>query len=303
MDTCRTKTAKAFRSWTIGEVRVTRVVETEYVEGGLEAYFADYSSEAVLAIDWLRPHFVTPDGRLKYSIHALVIEAGGRRIVVDTCVGNHKPREIFPQWHMLQTGFLDELRAAGFPPESIDTVLCTHLHLDHVGWNTTLRDGRWVPTFQNARHLIGRREYETFVEATKTDAPASIHVVDRTVFADSIAPVVEAGLVELVEADHRICEEVRLVPTHGHTAGHVSVEISSHGQSAFITGDFCHHPCQLVYPDWSVIAEFDSAAAIARRHEVFAKLAGSPVLMIGTHWPDPTGGRIERAGEAFRLVL
>ncbi len=303
MDTSRTETAKAFRSWSIGDVRVTRVVETDYVEGGLELYFPLYTKEAALAIDWLQPHFATPDGRLRYSIHALVIEAGGRRIVVDTCVGNHKPREIFAQWHMLQTEFLSGLRAAGFPPESIDTVLCTHLHLDHVGWNTMLLDGRWVPTFPNARYLFGRREYEAFMQATRNDAPTSIHVLDRAIFADSIAPVVDAGLMELVEADQRLCDEVRLVPTHGHTAGHVSVEISSRGETAFITGDFCHHPCQLVHPDWSLYADFDAAAAAARRWEGFAQCAGSPVLMIGTHWSEPTAGHIEREGDAFRLVF
>lgn len=291
-----------FRRWRIGDVTITRIVETAYVDGGLELYFPAYSKEAVLAIDWLQPDFATPDGRLRYSIHALVIEAGRRRIVVDTCVGNEKPRRLYAQWNMLQTRFLDELRAAGFEPASIDTVLCTHLHLDHVGWNTRPEGERWVPTFPNARYLFGRHEYDTLMEMARRNDANLENVFDRVFIDDSIAPVVDAGLADFVDADHRICDEVRLVPTHGHTAGHVSVEICSRGERAFITGDFCHHPCQLVHPDWGIIGDFDPEAATKRRREVFGGFAGTPVLVIGTHWPEPTAGRIGREGDRFRLL-
>jgi len=302
MDTNATVSDPKFRRWRIGDVTITRVVETDYVDGGLELYFPAYTPEAVLAIDWMQPDFATPEGRLRYSIHALVIEAGGRRIVVDTCVGNEKPRQLYAQWNMLQTRFLDDLAAAGFEPASIDTVLCTHLHLDHVGWNTRLESGRWVPTFPGARHLFGRHEYETLIAATKRDDPTPVQLLDRVIIADSIEPVIEAGLADFVDADHRICDEVRLVPTHGHTAGHVSVEISSRGERAFITGDFCHHPCQLVHPDWGTIGDFDPEAATRRRREVFGGFAGTPVLVIGTHWPEPTAGRIGHEGDHFRLL-
>lgn len=302
MNTPATETDAHFRRWKIGDVTVTRVVETDYVDGGLEVYMTGYTKEDVLAIDWLRPRFVTPEGLLRYSIHALVIETGARRIIVDTCVGNDKPRQLFAQWHMLHTLFLAKLRAAGFEPESIDTVLCTHLHLDHVGWNTMLKNGRWVPTFPNARHLFGAREYEHLVAAARSDEPSAAVELDQTLLADSISPIVDAGLADFVGAEHRICDTVRLVPTHGHTPGHVSVEISSRGQKAFITGDFCHHPCQLVHLDWGTVGDFDPQAATQRRREVFGDLAGTPVLVIGTHWPEPTAGTIEREGAAFRLV-
>jgi glyoxylase-like metal-dependent hydrolase (beta-lactamase superfamily II) len=302
MDGSATGSGMRFRRWSVGDVTITRIVETDYVDGGLELYFPAYTKEAVLAIDWLRPDFVTPEGLLRYSIHALVIEAGGRRIVVDTCVGNEKPRQLYDQWHMLQTRFLSDLRAAGFSPESIDTVLCTHLHLDHVGWNTLLQDGRWVPTFPRARYLFGRLEYDALLARAQRDEPTPVQILDRAIIADSIAPVVDAGLADFVSADHRICEEVTLIPTHGHTPGHVSVGIASRGDRAFITGDFCHHPCQLVHPDWGIIGDFDPAAATRRRREVFAEFAGTPVLVIGTHWSEPTAGRIEREGTAFRFV-
>ena len=291
----------AARHWTIGDVTITRIVESTFE--GLEAFLPDATPEAVLAIDWLRP-FLTPKGVLKFSIHALVIETPARRIIVDTCVGNDKPRDVFPIWHMLQTGFLADLEAAGYAPASIDTVLCTHLHLDHVGWNTMLVDGLWVPTFPNARYLVERSEFDFLdVEGADDDAQPWMRDMNDVVMADSIRPVLEAGLLDLVSSDHRVCDEVTLIPTPGHTVGHVSIRIDSRGESALITGDFIHHPCQMAHPEWSLTSDFDPARSIATRQDVFSGLAGTPTLVIGTHWPDPTAGRVARDGNAFRLDI
>ena len=285
--------------WQIGDVTVTRIVESTFE--GLEAFLPEATPEVVLKYDWLRP-FLTPEGVLKFSIHALVIETPSRRMIVDTCVGNEKPREVFPIWHMLQTGFLDDLQKAGFARESFDTVLCTHLHLDHVGWNTIKVDGQWVPTFPNARYLIERSEF-AFLDTEGADADQEQWARDMNaaVMADSVRPVVAAGLVDLVSSDHVICGEVRLVPTPGHTPGHVSIRIDSRGESALITGDFTHHPCQLAHPEWSLTSDFDPARSAETREGVFSDLAGTPTLVIGTHWPDPTAGRIGRDGNAYRL--
>ena len=144
----------------------------------------------------------------------------------------------------MQTGFLKDFEAAGFSRESIDVVLCTHLHIDHVGWNTMLVDGKWVPTFPNARYLMGRAEFDYWKAAPGSTAG------EPAVFADSVQPVWDAGLVDLVASDHQVCPEVSLVPTPGHTIDHVSVRIVSKGEEAVITGDFVHHPCQLAHPDW-----------------------------------------------------
>ena len=291
----------AARRWTIGDVTITRIVESTFE--GLEAFLPDATPEAVLAIDWLRP-FLTPEGMLKFSIHALVIETPARRIIVDTCVGNDKPRDVFPIWHMLQTGFLADLEAAGYAPASIDTVLCTHLHLDHVGWNTMLVDGLWVPTFPNARYLVERSEFDFLdVEGADDDAQPWMRDMNDVVMADSIRPVLEAGLLDLVSSDHRVCDEVILIPTPGHTVGHVSIRIDSRGESALITGDFIHHPCQMAHPEWSLTSDFDPARSIATRQDVFSGLAGTPTLVIGTHWPDPTAGRVARDGNSFRLDI
>jgi glyoxylase-like metal-dependent hydrolase (beta-lactamase superfamily II) len=288
------------QTWQVGDVTISRIVELVFT--GLDAFLPDATPEAVLPIEWLRPDFITPEGILKFSIHALVIDTGERKIIVDTCVGNEKPREVFPDWHMLQTSFLEDLASAGYPRESIDTVLCTHLHLDHVGWNTMLKGGRWVPTFPNARYLIERSEFDYVAEeAEAEDVEPWLRDMNRTVMADSIRPVVDADLVDLVDADHRLCEEVRLMPTTGHTIGHVSVRIESRGESALITGDFIHHPCQLAHPEWSVTTDYDPADSVRTRERVFAELADGPTLVIGTHWPEPTAGRIARWGTTYRL--
>ncbi len=280
--------------WRIGDVRVTRVVEIE-ATGGTRFILPDATPDAVRPLDWLRPHFMDERGRLRMSVHALVVDTPTRRVLVDTCIGNDKERTI-PTWHHLQGRFLADLEAAGSPPPSIDTVVCTHLHVDHVGWNTTLVDGRWVPTFPRARYLMGRVEFEHW-RTQQADAE------QRTVFADSVAPVWEAGLVELVDTGHRVCDEVSLLPTLGHTPGHVSVRISSRGEEALITGDFVHHPCQMARLEWASSADHDAEQARRTRRDVFGRLAETRALVIGTHFAAPTAGRVVRDGDAFRLEV
>src|SRR5271156_6021767 len=229
--------------WKIGNVKITKVVELETV-GHTRFILPLAGREEIRQLPWLVPHFATEDGRLKMSIHALVVETPTRRIVVDTGLGNDKKDRTVPTWNDRKGPFLDDLAAAGFPPESIDTVLCTHLHVDHVGWNTRLVDGKWVPTFPRAQYLIGGAEYEHWRNVK--DRPDMEHIM-----ADSVTPIVEAGLATMVETNARICEEISLIPTLGHTPGHVSVMIQSKEEQALITGDFMHHPCQIARPEWS----------------------------------------------------
>lgn len=279
--------------WRMGDVTVTRVVERE-TSGGTRFLLPDATYEAVREIDWLFPHFAEQSGKLKMSIHALVVEAPGRRIVVDTCIGNDRKRHV-PEWSNLQTSFLEDLEGAGFARESIDTVLCTHLHVDHVGWNTMKAGDHWIPTFPNARYLFARNEYEHWTREEAGQDP------ETSYYQDSIRPVFEAGLVDLVETDHRVCDEVSLEPTLGHTPGHVSIRLRSRGEEALITGDFTHHPCQLARPHWAASVDFDQRASTATRRRVYRELEGSDVLVIGTHFAAPCAGRIVRDGDAWRL--
>lgn len=281
--------------WRIGDVTVTRIVELDAI-GGSRFILPQATPEIIREIGWLAPHFADAEGKLKMSVHALVVETPTRRIMVDTCIGNDKPRAI-RTWDRMQTSFLSDLKAAGFEPESIDTVLCTHLHVDHVGWNTMLVDGAWVPTFPNARYLMGRAEFDYWRSEPDTVA------AEPAVFQDSVQPVFDAGLVDLVETDHVVCEEVSLTPTLGHTPGHVSVRIRSKGEEALITGDFIHHPCQMAHPEWSASPDYDPDQSARTRHETFGALADTPVLVIGTHFASPTAGKVVRDGDAYRLVV
>jgi glyoxylase-like metal-dependent hydrolase (beta-lactamase superfamily II) len=280
--------------WRVGEVTVTKIVELE-VTGGSRFILPQATPEAILPIGWLQPGFADELGRLRMSIHALVVETPSRRIIVDTCLGNDKEGRRIPTWNKLQTSFLADLAAAGYARETIDTVICTHLHVDHVGWNTMLVDGNWVPTFPNARYLMGRAEFDHWTSQREREDMAAI-------LADSVSPVREAGLVDLVETDHRICDEVGLVPTLGHTPGHVSVQIASQGEEALITGDFMHHPCQIARPDWSSTADSDPAEAQRTRERMLTRLSATPILVIGTHFAGRTAGRIVRDADAFRLA-
>lgn len=277
----------------IGDVRITLLQEI-LMPISVRALFPD--SEAPLELlertrAWLEPHFINERGDLLLSIHSFLLEIGDLRIVVDTCVGNDKPREgTFEGWHMRNGPYLQDLGAAGFPLESVDYVVCTHLHPDHVGWNTRLRGDAWVPTFERARYLLVDREWEYW--SSLASARASIE--------DSVRPVVEASRVDLVPPDHRICPELWLEPAFGHTPGHVSVHIASGGAEAVITGDLLHSPIQCAAPDERPVLCRDDAEERATRRAFLERYADTEVVVFGTHFQAPAAGRILRDGSAYR---
>ena len=281
-------------NWKIGDVTVTRIVEIEvpFVYSEEHAFIPEARPEVIAKMRWLYPHYVTPDGDLILSIHALLVDAPGLRVVVDTCLGNDKPR---PEIGMeaLQTPFLSQMAEAGWSPESVDVVVCTHLHMDHVGWNTMLKDGQWVPTFPKARYLIGRTEHAHW---SSDDDPAQ-----GLVMADSVKPIFDAGLADLVEMDHKLSPEVRLTPSPGHTPGHVSVVIESRGQTALITGDAMHHPCQMAHPEWCPGVDVDKTLSPKTRRAMLEGVVDSSTLLIGTHFSGPTAGHVVRDGNGYRL--
>lgn len=281
------------RSWKIGKVTVTKAVEMVQRQN-LKWLIPDAQPERVKKIDWLQPHFADPDGYGFLSIHSLIVESQGQRILVDTCVGDDKDLPGMGDWSGKQSDFLTTLSESGAPPDSIDQVLCTHLHVDHVGWNTCLEEGRWVPTFRNARYLWSRLEHEHWIRDEEE--------LSRNIMKESVRPVFDAGMVDLVETDHRLTDEVQLESTPGHTPGHVSLHITSEGEEAIITGDFIHHPCQCTHPDWSSSFDVDASQGIQTRRRFFAQYADRPVLIIGTHFAGVTAGHLIRDGKAWRLV-
>lgn len=210
--------------------------------------------------------------------------------MVDPCIGNDKPRSI-PEFNKLDGPFLKRLEEAGFPRECIDYVLCTHLHLDHCGWNTMLVDGAWVPTFPNAQYIFAKAEYEHL--------KADDHGDSAAVLEDSIKPVIDAGLALFVDPDHAIVDEVRLEPTPGHTPGHCSVVISSEGNEAVITGDLLHHPVQVAIPHVGDNFCWDQDMARSTRRTLLKRVADRSALLLGSHFSGPTGIYLKPSGDAW----
>tara|TARA_R110002072_G_scaffold171703_5_gene325448 strand:- start:34418 stop:35266 length:849 start_codon:yes stop_codon:yes gene_type:complete len=280
-------------TWKIGNVTITRVVDV-LQDINLTMLIPEATPDNLEPMSgWLKPHFINEDGTIPLSIHTFLVESEGVKILVDTCIGNNKPRPL-PDWNLRQGQFLEQLEEAGAKRESVDVVLCTHLHVDHVGWNTVLENDRWVPTFANARYLIGKKEWEYW---KNEDDPFGAEAKQ-----DSILPVIESGLVDFVDSSHEITSEVSLIPTPGHTPGHVSVKIESEGQRAVITGDLFHHPVQFSRPKWKDIADVQSEIAEVSR-EAFMDQYSENTLVLGTHFAAPTAGRIVKDGGVYRFQV
>lgn len=288
------------QKWTIGDIKITSVLDTEIEPELLQSVIPNLTPEAVKEIPWLYPNYADEEGNVKGAVQAFIIEAGDLRIMVDTCIGDGKNLDfILPMWSRLQNAFVQKLDAAGFSPDSIDIVVCTHLHADHVGWNTMYVDGKWVPTFPKARYLIGRHEFQTTQFEMGTDESGSLEL--DPVYTESILPVFRAGLVDLVERDHQVCDGVRLTPSPGHTLGHVSIMIESDGASAMITGDFLHHPAQIPNPHWGSGFDADAELANETRKRLIDELTDSSVFIIGTHFARPAGGYAVRLKDGVRF--
>lgn len=280
-------------SWKIGDVTITRLVEV-VLKAPINSLFPDGTPEQLSAYDsWLRPNFLDTDGDMILSIHAFLINAGGLNIIVDTCAGNGKKLPLYEEWNNLNTPFLENMAALGFPADKIDRVLCTHLHFDHVGWNTHLVDGQWIPTFPNARYLFGATEWEFWKDE---DDPYESHALDQ-----ALQPIFDAGQVDLVESTHKINDEISLIPTPGHTPGHVSILIQSKGEEAVITGDMFHHPLQMAKPGWIDMADVESSLAEKTRIEFMQRFGDSETTVLGTHFATPTAGKIVSDGPGYKF--
>jgi glyoxylase-like metal-dependent hydrolase (beta-lactamase superfamily II) len=276
-------------TWHVGNVRITRVVE--FVMPFPADFFAEATPQDIAAEAWLAPDFVNADDMYLMSLHTFVIEADGHRILVDTCVGNAKDRPLIPEFDHQRRPFLDNLTAAGFAPDTIDIVVCTHLHVDHVGWNTHLVNGEWIPTFPRARYLFSAADIDFWAHCDDDlHGPA---------FADSVQPVIDAGLVAAVTADTAITPDVRLRCTPGHTPGHMSVWIDDR---CVITGDVLHHPIQVGHPDWTGRGDLDPDVARATRRELLADAATTNALVLGTHFAGTSAGRVHSTPVGYRFV-
>lgn len=277
--------------WVVGAAAVTSVVENQIDHIPPEFFFADATTEVIKRHGWLVPDYADATGAISLRVQAFVIEIDNLVVVVDPCVGNGKVRAL-PFWHDQNWPFLERLSAAGFAPDAVDLVIHTHLHADHVGWDTRREGGAWVPTFTGARHL--------YTEADVAYCRSSA-MKGEDVFGDSIAPIFDAGLADIVSTDADLGHGLVLEPSHGHTPGHVSLWVESEGERALITGDFLHHPVQFAEPDWAEIADADADLARHSRRRMMERAAQTGALVLGTHFSGRPAGRVTTDGDRWRF--
>lgn len=279
--------------WRIGDVEIIQIVE---MEGGklIQDSIPNATPENIKKINWLYPNLADKSGNLKALVQSFLVKSEGKNILIDTCNGNGKNRPTCPTWGNLNTDFLKRLYDAFVREADIDIVVCTHLHFDHVGWNTELENGVFVPTFPNAKYIFAEEEYKYWGSKPEKEVDD-----DKFAFDDSVAPIVKANLAQFVKPDHKLDSNISLIPTPGHTPGHVSVSIESQGDKAIISGDFIHHPCQFAHPEWGMGADAMPEKALETRQKMLNELADTATLFIGTHFANPVAGYIKRSGKSF----
>jgi glyoxylase-like metal-dependent hydrolase (beta-lactamase superfamily II) len=282
---------------TVGEAtlfRVEEMVDTSFTGRG---FFPAFDPEVLRPhLGWLAPnYYIVERDALVFSMHSWVVKTGRHTVLIDTCIGNDKDRMPRAHWHQLNTPFLDRLRTSGTAPEAVDYVMCTHMHADHVGWNTRLTDGRWVPTFPNARYLFSRVEYEHWV------AHPDPNPIRRNAIHDSVLPIVEAGRAEMIEDGHEVDGAFTVELAPGHTPGNVHIRLASRGAEAVFSGDVIHHPIQVHRPDWSTVACLDPIASAASRRRLLETCSARGALLLPAHFPAPHGARVRASGNGFEL--
>jgi glyoxylase-like metal-dependent hydrolase (beta-lactamase superfamily II) len=274
----------------IGEVRVDAIVETAAVPMKFSEVLPGADPLAIAAErHWLEPHFATQGCEYALlSFHSYLVRTPRHTVLIDSCVGNDKDRGGFAPFHRLQTPWLERLERAGVAPDQVDFVLCTHMHSDHIGWNTRLLNGRWVPTFPRAKYLFARREYERSLAAYR----AADSDFRAPAYADSVLPVVESGQALIVEDDHALDDSMQLEAAEGHTPGNVVIRLRSLGESAVFSGDVMHHPIQVRHPQWSAAFCEDPVLSAVTRRAFVEQHADTGTWILAAHFPDPTAGRI-----------
>lgn len=281
---------------TAGNIEILRIVEYPAMGFDTRMFFPGLTDE-MLAENrpWLEPVYLDPaTGRTLLCIQSYVVRTRHHTILVDTCIGNHKNRPNRPMFHMLDSDAYERnFAAAGLDVADIDFVMCTHLHADHTGWNTKLENGSWVPTFPNARYIFAEREMAYWQAAHEKDPDACAWMTD------SVLPVVAAGRAEIVTSDYAMNDEVRLMPTPGHTIDHYSVLVGNGDDGALIAGDMVHSPLQMRYPELGMFSDHDSGIAGRTRRRMFAELCDMPTLLCTAHFPGPSAGRVVSRGDAY----
>ena len=277
-----------------GDATIHRIIEMECGFTPALEFLPNLTKERLAENrSWLAPAALDKDDNLVLCFQSYVVQIGGKNILVDSCVGNDKDRPARPLWHKKKDdAFMKGLAAANLTPDDIDFVMCTHLHVDHIGWNTKLENGRWVPTFNKARYLFSKTELDYWVEENRKTPLAQIE--------DSVIPIVEAKACDLVTSDHSLNDLVTLIPTPGHTIDHYAVTIGKGGKDAVITGDLIHSPLQARYPERTMRVDYDPAQGAASRRKFLETYCDTSTLCCFAHFPSPSKGYVKRWGDGFK---
>ncbi|MCL6471144.1 MAG: MBL fold metallo-hydrolase [Ralstonia sp.] len=277
----------------VGAATITRVDETDFALPP-ERLFPLWNEEAGHALD---ERFATAsldltNRRVPLKTHLWVVQADGLTVVVDTGIGNGKSRPFSALFDRLDNPVLERFGAAGFRPEQVDYVLLRHLHVDHVGWNTHWQNGRWTPVFPNATYVFGQRERDFF--AMPEGEPR------RMVFEDSVLPLIEAGQARAVSnAGEEIVDDIRFVPTFGHSFGHMAIEMRSRGETALFSGDVMHSAIQVHQPEWNSVFCLDQAQARDSRRWLLDRAAETDAIVFAAHFPETSAGKVQRSRNGF----
>ncbi len=284
--------------FTVGNATITRIEETYGACYPLKQIFPDITGAQLAEhTQWLAPHHYDADqGLIKLSVHSWLLRVGGQKILIDGCCGNNKVKPGRPWWSNLNVPWLDRLAAAGARPEEIDIVMCTHLHHDHVGWNTMQKDGKWVPTFPNARYVFSKPDVDYFSKIDASDeGPAELGT-----FRECVVPILEYGRADLVDGTHRLNDFIEIEPAPGHAPGHVFFKLESKGERGAFIGDVWHHLLQVYYPDWNFPKNSDAEQARVSRRKVLDYCAATGALVMPGHVGLPFAGRVEKTAGGYR---
>ena len=283
-----------------GDILINRVVDLEHVPFPSELIFPDSTPKIINEMkNRLAPeHFSRKSNQLLLSFHSFLVRTDDSLILVDACCGNDKNRPTRQMWHMRNGNYLKNLRQAGVEPKDINYVMCTHLHADHVGWNTQLKNGRWLPTFPNAKYLFSKKELSYWEKKARDNL---FDPINYGSYEDSVLPVIKAGQVELVNDEYSLETGINLEPAHGHTPGNFVVHVRSNGFHTIISGDVLHHPIQLAYPKWSINFCIDPLQSQKSRLDFLKKYANTNALILPAHFQFPEYGKIISDGATYQI--
>lgn len=286
----------------VGEATISCIHELEMPGVHFHDLIRNYDADIANPTLHLLPDGYYEHGAGVFSalVHNWLVQIGGRTVMIDTGFGNDKVLPGLPSASNLKTDFLGELAAAGVQPEDVDMILCTHLHIDHVGWNTRWNGDAWVPTFPNARYIFTRIERDHWEPSNPGCTRDITKAMAAGVFEQGVQPILDAGLAELVEPDARIDDVFQFIPTPGHSPGHVAIRLSDGGEGAIFCADVMHHPIQILHPQWNSVFCEEEEEAIRSRRKILSLCADEDLILCPAHFVHGAC-HVRREGEDFRL--